>query len=85
MADLEKICTQEADRERLLEALKELRDQGVILIDDQAGRPQVVAAQGRVNVKKSAEKTTDRLLLDNLESLYEIEEPGIDPYNRRPK
>jgi len=59
MSDKKKISTLEADKERLLEALRQLRKEGVTLIDDRVGRPAVLAPKARTEVKAApTAKTT---------------------------
>ena len=88
-----KQSTLEADRERLLDALLQLRKQGVTLIDDSVGRPVVVPSrvhcapaelvnQARGAQKDSSEPSsrsdTQRLFIQDTE--FET-----NPYNRRLK
>ncbi|MFK8032131.1 MAG: hypothetical protein AB8G18_18015 [Gammaproteobacteria bacterium] len=88
MSDNKKISTLEADKERLLEALRELRKDGVTLIDDRVGRPAVVAAKPRAGVaetRQGGHTSADRHILDNIDRFL-IEEPNNsnDPYNHKP-
>ncbi len=89
MTEEKKISTMAADKKRLLEALRELKKEGVTLIDDRIGRPAVISAKPRADVieeKPGDAKSTENLLLDNLDRMF-VEE-GLtdnDPYNRRLK
>lgn len=86
MVDRKKITRAEAEKQRLLDALRELKKDGVMLIDDRVGRPVVISARSRTEVVESRknEKSTELLLLENLDQMF-IEESTADndPYNRR--
>lgn len=89
MNENKKISTLEADKERLLEALRELRKDGVTLIDDRVGRPAVLPVTKQAGVVDSSigqRKSTEDLLWKNLDRLI-IEEPEgeTDPYNKGTK
>ncbi len=94
MTEEKKISTLEADKERLLEALRQLRKEGVTLIDDRVGRLAVMSAKPRADVLKPGEpnkgngvvktvKSTENLILENLDRMF-IEESAADndPYNK---
>lgn len=86
MTDEKKISTMEADKKRLLEALRELKKEGVTLIDDRVGRPAVLSANPRTDVvapERGNGKSTEHLLMDNLDQMF-IEDGTTDndPYNR---
>ncbi len=91
MSEEKKISTLEADKERLLDALRQLRKDGVTLIDDRVGRPAVISAKARAAVKSveasngvgKTVASTDNLILESLDRLF-IEETAADndPYNK---
>ena len=89
MTDEKKISTLEADKERLLDALRQLRKEGVTLIDDRVGRPAVLSAKPRADVAEpepGKTKSTENLILDNLDRMFvEDGTTDNDPYNRRLK
>ncbi len=89
MTDEKKISTLEADKKRLLDALRELKKEGVTLIDDRVGRPSVLSAKPRADVvdpQSTDPKSTENLLLEGLDRMF-VEDSGTDsdPYNRRLK
>ncbi len=89
MTEEKKISTMEADKKRLLDALRELKKDGVTLIDDRIGRPAIISAKPRTDVideKPGNAKSTEKLMLDNLDRMF-VEDGSTDndPYNRRPK
>ncbi len=89
MTEEKKISTMEADKKRLLEALRELKKDGVTLIDDRIGRPAIISAKPRADVvdkKPGNAKSTENLMLDSLDHMF-VEEGSTDndPYNRRYK
>ncbi len=87
MSDKKKISTLEADKERLLDALRQLRKEGVTLIDDRVGRPAVISSQPRSSVESGGSgkniTPTENLILESLDRLF-IEETASDndPYNK---
>jgi len=93
MTEEKKISTLEADKERLLEALRELRKDGVTIIDDRVGRPAVISAKPRAAVKPGGPNNghgvvetvspTEKLILENIDRMF-IEESVADndPYNK---
>ena len=85
MSDPKKISTVEADKKRLLDALRELKKDGVTLIDDRVGRPSVLSARPRVDVidENRDPKSIENLMLDSLEHMSLEDGPADnDPYNR---
>lgn len=89
MSTDKKISTLEADKERLLDALRELRKEGVTLIDDRVGRPAVLPAKARtevVNAGLEPDVDLETLLMDARDKLFiEESETDNDPYNKRLK
>ncbi|NNF16811.1 MAG: hypothetical protein HKN70_08680 [Gammaproteobacteria bacterium] len=80
MANSDRPSSTASDKLKLLEALKQLHKEGVVILDDRGGRPRVadfgsISPPGRRNERDSA--------VGNGEQHLELEDQiGMDPYNK---
>ncbi|MEM7082201.1 MAG: hypothetical protein AAF465_05665 [Pseudomonadota bacterium] len=87
MTDKAKISTLEADKERLLDALRQLRAEGVMLIDDRVGRPAVLPPRKRATVEPQRDgRPVDPYRIEGVDKLSIADgSSDTDPYNSRIK